>query len=268
MFSVVLPAFNAEKTIEKSISSVINQTKNELIKEIIVVDDGSIDNTKLIVQKMISDVDKRIKYYYQDNLGVSSARNKGINLAKSEWIALIDSDDIWLPNKIEEQFKIIKDNPKICFLGSHFPIKRFFKKRNGLVKLSAKDLCIRSMPYTPSVIFKKSVGLKYGLFNEKMKYNEDANFYQKFLLEDSYYILSKKLVEIDIGKSYFAESGLSSNLIEMYKGKIYNMKELFSYGLISKSFLLLMILFCYIKMIIKLIQRELKKYKGDKKWMK
>lgn len=254
MFSVVIPAYNSESTIELSIKSVLSQSRIDLIEEIIVIDDGSTDNTSEKVRSFKEEIETGfIRYIRQNNAGASTARNRGIRLAKAEWIALLDADDIWLDNKIERQFSVLDDNPNIFFLGSHYPLKVLFKERHGLVKLSAKDLCIRSMPYTPSVVFKKEVGMELGLFNEKEKYCEDAEFFQQFLLKDSYYVLAEKLVEIDVGKTYFAETGLSSNFVKMFEGKKRTMRALYKYGLISGGFLFVMCLFCDVK----LARREL-----------
>jgi glycosyltransferase involved in cell wall biosynthesis len=103
-----MPAFNAGKYIEESINSVRAQTFKEW--ELIVIDDGSTDNTSNII-KDYEKIDERIKYLYQTNSNQSVARNYGISRAKGDWIAFLDSDDIWLPNKLELQF-LAADNYK------------------------------------------------------------------------------------------------------------------------------------------------------------
>lgn len=258
-FSVVIPTYNNETTIERSINSVLNQTRKDLIKEIIVVDDGSTDKTKEIINGLMNNSIIPISYYFQNNSGPASARNMGIKNAKANWIALLDADDVWLPEKIEKQYAVIYKNDDVLFLGSQWPLKILFIKKRGLVKLNARQLCIRSMPYTPSVVFRKDIGLELGLFNENMRYNEDSNYYQKFLLKDSYYLLAEKLVIIDLDKKYFAEKGMSSNLSEMYAGKKKNMQELYEYGLISKNFLVSMNILCDIKKKFKQITIKFKK---------
>lgn len=259
MFSVVIPAYNAEKTIIEAISSVEKQTRYDLINEIIVVNDGSTDNTEtVIIDYSKSNQFSKIVYLYQNNRGASAARNKGIAKAKSDWIALLDADDLWKPSKIEDQYCAILNNSRIEFLGAYYPIP-FGEKENGIVKLNAKHLCIKSMPYTPSVVFKREIGIELGLFNENMKYCEDANFFQKFLLKDSYYLIEKELVTIDIGKQFFAEKGMSSALKEMFEGKKHNMRELQEMGLISKPFLYSMLLLCDIKYCRRVLLRKVKK---------
>ncbi len=92
--SVIIPTYNRARYVTKAIESVLAQTYRDY--EIVVVDDGSTDNTKEILQTYMD----RIRYNYQDNSGVSAARNAGIKAAKGEWIAFLDSDDEWLPERL------------------------------------------------------------------------------------------------------------------------------------------------------------------------
>lgn len=251
MFSVIIPAYNCEKTINETLNSVINQTRIDLIEEIIIVNDGSCDNTEAVARKYISthkDID--IKLVTQDNLGVSAARNRGIKMARAEWIALLDSDDIWLSNKIERQEEIIRSNRDIVFLGSAYPLKIYFKKyMSGLFNLSAQQLCFRYTPSTPSVVFKKETGIRLGLFDENMRFGEDINFFQRFLKLNSYYVLAENLIKISIGKRYFGEYGLSSNLREMHRGRTINTMQMYKDGMITKNYLLFILVFNELKFL-------------------
>jgi len=106
--SVIIPTFNCGSYISEGIDSALNQTFKDF--EIIIVDDGSTDNTKEIVQEYIEKHPKIIKYFYQSNQGVASARNKGIMESKGEYIAILEADDVWLPEKIRMQVKILNEN--------------------------------------------------------------------------------------------------------------------------------------------------------------
>lgn len=259
MFSVVIPTYNHADTLTTALLSVLKQTRLDLIYEIVIVDDGSTDNTYEAVRDfkaLYKEVP--IRYFKQENKGASAARNYGIKNSAGEWIALLDADDEWVSNKIEKQYECICKNDGMCFLGSFYPIRFLFKKYDGLVKVNAHQLCIRSMPYTPSVVFKKNVGIELGLFPEDMRFNEDANFFQKFLLKDSYYLLSDNLVTIDNGKSYSSEKGLSSNVKAMYDGKKRNMKELKEMGLISGFYCTIMCLFCDVKYLRKIVINKIR----------
>lgn len=105
LVSVIMPAYNSEKYVVDSIHSVLVQTYE--IWELIVVDDGSTDDTKVVVQQFSDD---RIVYVYQQNAGVAVARNNGISRARGRYIAFLDSDDLWLPNKLSKQLAFMREN--------------------------------------------------------------------------------------------------------------------------------------------------------------
>lgn len=123
LFSVIIPAFNAENSIAECIDSVCNQSRTDLIKEIIVVDDGSCDNTVNLVLKLKETSLVPIYLTSISNSGPSKARNVGIKKAKGNWIALLDSDDKWVNDKIEIQYNLIIKNKNIKFLGAQYPLK-------------------------------------------------------------------------------------------------------------------------------------------------
>ena len=104
LVSVIIPTFNRESTLKDSINSVLNQTYKDI--EVILVDDGSTDNTKQIVSEIN---DERLKYYYKENAGACAARNDGVKFARGKYIAFHDSDDIWHASKLEKQVKKIKE---------------------------------------------------------------------------------------------------------------------------------------------------------------
>lgn len=106
LVSVIMPAYNAGRYIQQSIDSVIAQTYSHW--EIIVVDDGSSDDTADIV-KEISLKESRVKYVHQQNAGPGKARNTGLRHAKGVYIAFLDSDDLWLPDKLRLQLEMIRD---------------------------------------------------------------------------------------------------------------------------------------------------------------
>ena len=105
--SVIIPTYNRAKYITSAIDSVLSQTYNNI--EIIVVDDGSNDSTREVLYRY----GNKIRYVYQENLGVSAARNRGIELSKGEWIAFLDSDDVWFPKKLSVQMEHISERPEI-----------------------------------------------------------------------------------------------------------------------------------------------------------
>ena len=105
--SVIMPAYNAEKYIQQSMESVMHQTYQHW--ELIIVDDGSIDNTAQIINEFTS-CHSRIKYFYQSNGKQGKARNTGIKNAAGELIAFLDADDVWFPAKLKQQLHFMKES--------------------------------------------------------------------------------------------------------------------------------------------------------------
>ena len=118
--SVVMPAYNSVSTIHRAIDSVLGQSYCNW--ELIVVDDCSSDETADILKKYSDKCEKIHIITNENNLGVSCSRNRGVQAAKNEWIAFLDSDDYWENRKLEHQFEMLKKYPamEFCFTGSAF----------------------------------------------------------------------------------------------------------------------------------------------------
>lgn len=269
MISVIVPMFNNENTIVRALNSIKNQTALHYILEIIVINDGSKDNSL----KVVKDYSKQNKYLPlkiidKENGGASSARNAGMRIAKADYIAFLDSDDVWLSGKIEKQIEVLKKNPDIYFLGCHIaekPFRILFKKIDYLYRAKLADICLRNFPCTPTVIFKRSAISKIGYFDESQKYCEDINYFQKFCVHFNYYFLPEKLVEIGIDKPYFGAVGLTSNFKEMYKGSVKNIKDLYSDRIISNYFYIFLRVFYWVKYIRRLLIRYFMRLKNKNK---
>ena len=115
--SVVIPAYNVEHYIGRAIDSVLAQSRPA--QEVIVVDDGSTDGTADVIKRYGSDV----QYIYQQKAGASSARNRGIENASSEWIAFLDADDEYLPQKLETQMPLMERNPDLLWSYTNYIIR-------------------------------------------------------------------------------------------------------------------------------------------------
>jgi len=107
LISVVIPVFNGEKTIKETIDSVLKQTFTDF--ELLVINDGSQDLTVEVVEKI---QDSRIQLYSYPNAGLAASRNRGIDRSTGEYIAFIDADDLWTPDKLEAQFNALKSHPE------------------------------------------------------------------------------------------------------------------------------------------------------------
>jgi len=255
MVSVIIPVFNSENTIEKTIQSVLNQTYNEY--EIIIVDDGSTDNSVKIVKEFIKkNPDKNIKLLTKNNGGVSSARNLGIKNACGEYVAFLDSDDEWLQDKLEKQINILYKRKDIDFIGcnrNNESIRVLFKKYNKLKKINFFDMLIKMFPQTSTVIVKKSVFDEIGMYDEKQKYAEDGNLWLRICKKKKCYMMPESLVITGGGKPNYGYSGLSSKLWEMEKGVQKNLKDMYSLKYINLIVYIFLSLFCYMKFLRRII---------------
>lgn len=249
--SVIIPVYNSEKTIIRALNSVFNQTAINNIHEIIIVNDGSGDRSV----SLINDFKQKnslipIILINQENSGVSSARNIGIKKSSGDWIALLDSDDEWLNDKIEYQTNVLNNNPHIDFLGGAHSDKALtiiFKKINLLHKAKVYEMCIKNFPQPSTVLFKKSIFLKIGGFNQNQRYAEDGNYFIKICHSFNLYFDPKVMIFYDGGKQEFGKRGLSANLKMMYLGNISNLNEFLNLKLISKKFYIFLRIFYFFK---------------------
>jgi len=175
--SVIIPAYNAEKYIEKSINSILNQTYKSF--EIIIVDDGSTDSTIQLLQKYSKD----IRLIKQKNAGASAARNTAINVAHGEYISFLDADDIWHPLKLEIQCREMEKHPD--WVASHTKVSRN-EKLDHTVDLyplvSSQSLKqVFACPYftTSTFLIKKNLLDELNGFDENLNTAEDIDLYLK-----------------------------------------------------------------------------------------
>jgi len=190
--SVIMPTYNSAHFISKSIESVINQTYPNW--ELIIVDDGSTDNTRNIINEYIQ-LDKRIKYFFQQNKGVSSARNKGISISNGVFVAFLDSDDLWLPQKMAIQTKdmVHYNADLICCDAHHFStdftqydsleiVDRQNLKCEAYYGISGiKHLLSENPISTLTVMCKRESVLASGGFSENLRKAEDYHLWNKLL---------------------------------------------------------------------------------------
>lgn len=200
MFSVVIPLYNKEQSITNTIQSVLDQTFQDF--EIVVVNDGSTDKS---VERVKAFDDPRIRIIDKPNGGVSSARNRGIEEAKYEWIAFLDGDDWWEKNflfEIKEAISKYKDNK--IFIGGqieHFEKERIRVSNEFLPKLEDtspinyfKVLSKYNSPInSSSVVVDKSYLIDCGLFPIGQKVNEDYHLWIRLCVNESPIFINKHL---------------------------------------------------------------------------
>ena len=175
--SVIIPTFNRAILVKRAIRSVLNQSFQPY--EIIVIDDGSTDGTSEFIKTEFP----QIKYFWQKNSGVSVARNLGIQKSKGNWLAFLDSDDEWLPKKLEMQTNALHENPeyKICHTNEiwirnekRVNPKDKHQKSGGFIFEKCLPLCVIS---PSSVLIKKEIFKEFGLFNTTLPACEDYDMW-------------------------------------------------------------------------------------------
>ena len=179
--SVIIPTYNRSSVLSRAIDSVLRQSFRDF--ELIVVDDGSTDNTKNLIEQY-SD---QITYIYQDNKGVSAARNLGLKHATGEWVAFLDSDDEWKKKKLEKQIAFIEKNPlfqwshgneKWLRNGKHLNQKKIHQKSGGDIFERSLHLCLIS-PST--VIIKRDLLQRMNGFDPEFIVCEDYDLWLRIL---------------------------------------------------------------------------------------
>jgi len=206
LFSVIMPVYNGEAFLAEAIRSVLGQTFSGW--ELIIIDDGSQDNSyeKALVFSKEDDRIRVLQHTGGANKGVSASRNLGIKHAQGKWIALLDADDRWFPEKLEVQAEILKNNREIAMLYSRG--ERFFEDYSGPQKNKQYGSGISGLlkePFlktlagfetpTSSVVLNKPLFVKTGGFDESMDYSEDTLLFHKMLLAGDLYFIDRPLVE-------------------------------------------------------------------------
>lgn len=177
--SVIIPTYNRAQYVCEAIDSVLTQTYKDF--EIIVVDDGSTDNTPTLVPSY----GPPVKYIRQDNQGVSTARNRGIYHASGKYVAFLDSDDMFYPDKLSVQVSVMEAHPRESFSftdysqGPNLPPKRIGRAKRH--RIDPDDifysLCRRIIVHTVTVMAKREELLSVGLFDPTLRAAEDFDLW-------------------------------------------------------------------------------------------
>ena len=193
--SVIIPTYNRKHTLGRAIESIISQTIKPL--EIIIVDDGSNDGTR----EWIKQEYPFIKYLNQNNSGVSASRNRGIFSANGNWIAFLDSDDEWTPEKLERQLSILSSDKEAVFChtneiwirnGTRVNQMRKHEKYGGYIFEKCLDMC-RISP--SSSIIKKEVFDHIGYFDESLIVCEDYDLWLRIAAHYKILFLDQPLIK-------------------------------------------------------------------------
>jgi len=218
--SVIIPTYNRAEFLHSAIVSTINQTFKDI--EIIVADDKSTDNTHEVVRSF---KDKRIKYLINaSNMGPSATRNSAILASKGEYIAFLDDDDEWIPEKLQKQVELLdKSPPNICGVYSdRLIIDRLNNKivSEGLQSNKVRgnllsQLAMRNQINTCTVLLRRRCLDEVGLFDETISYMEDRDLWIRLSLNWDFEYINEPLTRTFVHK----QGHLSARLKEQIEGR-------------------------------------------------
>ena len=209
--SVIVPTYNRADLLKEALQSVLAQTYTDY--EMIVIDDGSTDNTEGVVLQLFAnhceqkpESADQIRYIKQSNAGVSAARNHGIFEARGKWLAFLDSDDLWFPQKLEKQMAFLVEHPTagaVCCPANEYEDGQIRKDQQGNMMRLSSGLETSVLPFelfaeknpvwTSSVLVQKTVLYKAGLFEGGLKISEDFCLWVKIARFTEFWFLNKVL---------------------------------------------------------------------------
>lgn len=241
MVSIILPTYNRAYCIRRAVDSVLCQTWSKW--ELIVVDDGSSDGTEEIIAAYAA-ADSRIRYHRQpNNRGVSAARNEGIRLARHEYIAFQDSDDVWHADKLEKQMQVFDGRPEIGLVYSAMQGTRQDGSAVRIPDISIDRKFLRGNLYglllqgnvidAPTAVMRKSCVEKCGGFDESLSCLEDWELFLRIAREYEIGYTDEALVDSDIHNE-----GVSSHVGGYFEARCrmiaMHRKALLEYGLFDR----------------------------------
>lgn len=250
--SVVIPCFQSGATILRAFESIVNQTLRP--REVIFVDDASSDETPQILKDILIRHPEVVRIILLDqNVGAASARNMGWDAARQPYIAFLDADDSWHPSKLELQYEFMEKNPEVSVSAhlcdyyersSHFLPPRDPLK---LVSISPVKLLFKNYFSTPTVMLRRELPLR---FEAGKRYAEDLQLWQSIAYA------GHKIMRIEVPLAYihkaaYGEAGLSSNLLEMEKGELINIIQLYK----ARNINAVIFLFAFVFSLLKFLKR-------------
>lgn len=198
--SVIIPTHNRAALVQQAIASVLAQTYADF--ECIVVDDGSLDDTRAALQPLIAGA--RIHYAHQPNAGLSAARNHGLRLARGAYISFLDDDDLYEPQKLARQVEYMTAHPDAMLVHCWF---RKFSDQNPDLGLRKTDWFQgwiypqmlsywRMLMATPCLMFRRELFDEVGVFDESLRYAEDFDMWRRIARKYPFHLVPESLVRI------------------------------------------------------------------------
>lgn len=226
--SVIIPTYNRKKSVAEAIDSVLDQSVSP--QEIIVVDDGSTDGT----MESLRVYGNRIITVFQNNRGVSAARNLGISMSKGQFLAFLDSDDLWKKDKLKSQLDFFRENSDalICQTGEiwirkgkRVNPKKKHSKPSGMIFYKSLHLCLVS---PSAVMLKRELFEKTGLFDETLPACEDYDLWLRISCRYPVYSIEENHV---IKRGGHEDQLSSAPGLDMYRIK--SLKKILESGVLS-----------------------------------
>lgn len=220
--SVIVPAYNAARYLSAAIDSVVGQTYADW--ELIIVDDGSTDNTRFVVQSYIPTLGDRLRYFWQANRGLPAARNAGIRKARGEFIGILDADDVWLPTRLARGITVMDSSPRVGLV--HSRIARIdsngavvdclsFPARFQAGKVALHIYTRRANILCPTVLLRKRCLDTVGMFDETMRATEDRDLW--FRIAELYEVA---YIDEVLAHYRFSHGSMSSDPSRMLKAQL------------------------------------------------
>jgi glycosyltransferase involved in cell wall biosynthesis len=243
VISVIVPTYNSGNYIREALDSVLCQTYTDY--EIIIIDDGSTDDTG----KIIKECYPTVSYYYIEQKGAACARNYGIRKARGELVAFLDADDRWLPEKLEKQSVLFDIDKKLGlvftenhFFNEHGIIDTGINKRNMLMSGDVvKNIFLNSYVVTSTVMVLRSALDAVGMFEEGLAVAEDDNLWMRLAMKYGIELIDEPLVLYRITEGSLSRTrskvfeGVKKN-IELIEGKYPELFHRLGKGVINKKY--------------------------------
>lgn len=199
--SVVIPTHNRARLVRRSLRSVLQQTYRDL--EVIVIDDGSTDDTQKQIATFLNDA--RVRYIYQNNRGLAAARNRGICASQGSYVAFLDDDDLWLPDKLENQVHLLETNDHVSAVHCDF---RFVDTNGNILPIRYRRPASRGSIYEDlmfdnvitgsgsGVLVRRQCLTEVGLFDENLGACEDQDLWRRIALVHDFGYIDEVLLYI------------------------------------------------------------------------
>jgi glycosyltransferase involved in cell wall biosynthesis len=225
LISVIIPMYNAEKTIQQALQSIVLQTGGQF--EIIIVNDGSTD-ASLVHAYRFKNANPQVPVVIEDKIheGVAATRNAGLRLATGNYIAFLDADDEWHPEKTLKQLRVFNDVPDTMFLGCLYkkvPAQQTKSCNNSLSIISLRHLLFQNFFQVSTVLMKRDVFEITGYFESRRSHGEDRHYFLRVSHNFPCLLLHESLINYGNGKRGFGESGLSADIVDMEIAELKNL---------------------------------------------